>query len=174
MTLLHDGRYYDALHQFMVRDIAYWQLLAGPEPCRILELLLLEREDLERCLACIRRALAPRGRFAFDITMARPEQLLPEKPPTTYEHVGPETGGAITATHVQRYDRLRQIVTLDVTFRFADGTTVTDQVVQRVYVPDELRALLHGSEPLLRGPGVGRLFQRQSSSGFSTGGDSSP
>lgn len=104
--------------------------------------LLLDRDDLERSLACVRRALRPEGQFAFDLTAPRPEQLLPEMPIATYQHRDPTTGAPIVATHVRRYDRLRQLITLDASFRFPDGTTVTDQRVQRVYFPQELFGLL--------------------------------
>ena len=209
MTLLHDGRYYDAFHGFMTRDIEYWRLVAGSAPCRVLELacgtgrvaiplardghhvtgidvsesmlaqarlkaeglpirvvqgdmrelalgsfdriivpfnglrLLVEREEIERCLAGVRRALAPDGVFAFDLTMPRADQLLADKPATTHEHVDPETGTPILATHVQRYDRLLQVVTLEVTYNFADGRVVRDEVIQRVYFPAEMNALMH-------------------------------
>jgi len=209
MSLLHDGRYYDALHTFMVRDIEYWRALAGPEPRRILELacgtgrvaiplardghdvtgidssesmletarakaadlairfervdmrelafeaafdlivfpfngirLLLERADLERCLVGVRRALRPDARFALDVTMPVPEQLPAELPVTTLHHKDPLTGEPIVATHRRRYDRVAQRITLDATFRMSNGSTVTDHVVQRIYFPQELEAVL--------------------------------
>jgi SAM-dependent methyltransferase len=208
MSLLHDGKSYDALHAFMVRDLEYWQRMAGAQPRRVLELacgtgrvaiplardghavtgidhsesmldqarskagdlpirfvradirdfaverfdliicpfnglrLLLERADLERCLVCVRRALRTGASFAFDVSAPRPEQLVPESPPRTFEHADPETGAPIVATHQHRYDRLRQLLTLDASFRFRDGTTTTDRIVQRIYFPQEIFALL--------------------------------
>ena len=85
--------------------------------------LLRERADAEQCLAAIRRHLAPGGRFALDFTNPRFEKLT-------------------ATTHVASYDRVRQQKTVDITYRFADGSTATDQLVLRVYFPQELLALL--------------------------------
>jgi SAM-dependent methyltransferase len=208
MSLLRNGKYYDALHAFMVRDVEYWRWLAGPSPRRVLELacgtgrvaiplardghdvvgvdiepsmieaarrkagslparfeqadmrdftcapvdlvivpfngtrLLLDRKDFTRCMTCVKRALRPEGRFAIDVTMPRPDQLVDELPPATYHHRDPLTGAAITATHVRRYDRFLQRITLDATFTFEDGTQVREQLEQRVYFPQELVGLL--------------------------------
>src|SRR5262249_34025360 len=100
--------------------------------------LLIDRTDLERALASVRRVLRAGGRFAIDVTAPRPEQLLAEQPVTTHHHVDPIDGTPIVATHVRHYDRMRQQITLDATFRFADGRSEVDHVLQRVYFPQEL------------------------------------
>jgi SAM-dependent methyltransferase len=104
--------------------------------------LLIERDDLERMLAGVRRALRSGGRFAFDVTAPVPGQLVPELPVTTHRHVDPIDGTPIVATHVRRYDRFRQVITLDVSYQLSGGRTDVDQLVQRVYFPQELFALL--------------------------------
>lgn len=208
MSLLRDGRYYDALHSFMVRDVAYWRACCGPAPLRVLELacgtgriaiplagdghhvtgidleesmiaaatrkpggdavtfvradmrdfacgtfdrvllpfngfrLLLERDDVERCLACVRRALAPDGTFALDVTAPDPATLVSRMPVTTHHHRDPHDGSTLVATHERRYDRVRQTITLSATFQLGDGSRTSEELVQRVYFPQELIALL--------------------------------
>ena len=102
--------------------------------------LLLERDDLERCLGCVRRALAPGGRFAFDLQMPRPDQLAPGD--KQFEHRDPDTGAPLVALYRGRYDAIAQRKILDIEFRFADGTVATDHLEQRIYFPQELEALL--------------------------------
>jgi hypothetical protein len=101
--------------------------------------LLLERTDLERCLACVARALRPGAHFVFDVTAPRPDELVPVLPVITRQHTDP----AVTAVHRRTYDRSTQTVRLEATFTHADGTVVTDVIVQRVYFAQELVALLH-------------------------------
>jgi SAM-dependent methyltransferase len=108
---------------------------------------LYERRDVERALATVRRHLAPRGRFVFDVSMPdlgamnrRPEKLY-RGPALTH----PDTGKRYHYLETFEYDAPRQVQMVSMIFQ--DASALDDLRIvplsQRQFFPRELEALLH-------------------------------
>jgi SAM-dependent methyltransferase len=101
-------------------------------------------EDIERCLACIRRHLAPGGRFIFDIFNPSLRVLMrdPTKryPDATY--TDPDGRGTIEVTENNVYDSKLQINTVNLYFKMPDGGEVRGELAMRIWYPREMDAVL--------------------------------
>ncbi|MFZ1946928.1 MAG: class I SAM-dependent methyltransferase [bacterium] len=101
-------------------------------------------EDLERCLACVKRHLAPGGRFIFDIF--NPSLAILMRDPTKrYPHsiyLDPEGGGTIEVTENNVYDARLQINTVRLYFKMPDGSEGRGDLVLRIWYPQEMDAAL--------------------------------
>jgi SAM-dependent methyltransferase len=108
---------------------------------------LYTRRDLERALAGVRRHLAPRGRFVFDVlmpdlrAMVRDPGRLYKGPAVTH----PETGARYDYFEAFSYDALREVQLMSLVFqsqeRLEDLRSLP--LSQRQFFPEELLALLH-------------------------------
>jgi SAM-dependent methyltransferase len=213
MSLLYDGRYYDA-HNYQLNDLPFWERLAERYGDPVLELAcgtgrvacplaergfavvgidqepaMLERlarksrgmssapeavrgdirrfdlgrvfpliifpfnalchlerpEDLADCLACVKRHLAPGGRFAIDVF--NPDLDILNRPPGARfphaEFADPDGRGPIIITQTGWYDRAAQINHLTLSYQLPGGAREIDEPLDmRVYFPQEVDALL--------------------------------
>ncbi len=102
--------------------------------------------DAERLLGCVRDHLEPRGRFVLDVTNPRLAPLADCAPADTsvakYQFEDPGGTGVVGATHHARYDRVSQILDVELEYALPDGKTTRDRLRMRMYFPQELRALL--------------------------------
>ncbi|MFQ5512994.1 MAG: class I SAM-dependent DNA methyltransferase [Myxococcota bacterium] len=107
---------------------------------------LYTHEDQLACLACVRRHLAPGGRFAFDVFSPDPERSRlahePEAEDVRFEMDG-ET--IIRLTAVER-DLDRRLLTARMRYERRSGNEVIDSeridIPMRYFSADELRALM--------------------------------
>lgn len=109
---------------------------------------LYTRVELAACLARVRDALAPGGRFAFDVQLPHLEWLTRDpdrrRARTRFRH--PATGEHLEYSTNHEYDPINQIVLIRLYYRSLDGGD--ERVVhlsQRKFFPAELEALLHAS-----------------------------
>jgi ubiquinone/menaquinone biosynthesis C-methylase UbiE len=106
---------------------------------------LLRPEDLEACLACVRRYLKPSGRFIVDVFVPNLE-ILCRKPDVRYffaEYADPEGSGDIVMRESNVYNPATQIMTITL-FRSLPGQAeeAVGDLNLRVYFPQELDAAL--------------------------------
>jgi SAM-dependent methyltransferase len=101
-------------------------------------------EDLERCLACIKRHINRDGRFIFDIfnpSLA----ILQRDPAQRYPHSvysDPDGGGTIEVTENNHYDAKLQINTVHLYFKMPDGSVGRAELALRIWYPQEIDAIL--------------------------------
>lgn len=107
---------------------------------------LLTREDVERFLSGVRRALRPNGVVAIDVhnptaswLKALPLSGTPKQ--TSFEHR--RTHERIIVTTTDEYQADRQVITQQHRYSFADGSVRESTVVLKLYFPVELQWLLH-------------------------------
>ncbi len=105
---------------------------------------LYEPDDFARCFACVRKHLAPDGRFVFDVRMPQPIELArdPDRAYKGRPFVHP-TLGRVGYSETFRYDPIKQVQF--VTMRFTpEGRRreVEAVLAHRQIFPAELRALL--------------------------------
>ncbi|NLI76808.1 MAG: class I SAM-dependent methyltransferase [Candidatus Riflebacteria bacterium] len=106
---------------------------------------LHDRPSLEAFFACVRRHLAPGGRFLVDVfnpslqVLTRPEgQVYP-----VGGYPDPDGQGSVEITETNVYDRATQVNRIKWRFAFSDGRPdVVDELNMRVFFPQELDALL--------------------------------
>lgn len=110
---------------------------------------LYTRDDIARALATVRRHLAPRGRFVFDVLMPDLRAML-RTPGRLYRGprvVHPETGQAYEYFEAFEYDAVRQVQLVSMVLQNCEK--LEDLRVlplsQRQFFPEELVALLHAS-----------------------------
>jgi SAM-dependent methyltransferase len=105
---------------------------------------LLTLSDLERCLACVRRHMDGGSRFIIDIFNPSLKIILRD-PATRYPHAtyqDPDGRGTVEITENNHYDAASQINTIHLYYHMPDGTERTDDLVLRMFFPQELDALL--------------------------------
>lgn len=106
---------------------------------------LLDRESLEACLACVRRHLAPDGRFVLD-TFNPDLSFLVRSPADRFplvEYDDPHGRGRVVVTEQSSYDRASQLN--HVVWRYEIGGVPDARVAcftMRLLFPQELDALL--------------------------------
>jgi SAM-dependent methyltransferase len=108
-------------------------------------LLLPELEDLEACLACVRKHLAPGGKFIVDVFNPSLEILRRDhsKRYPHREYPAPDGGGTIVVTESNLFDATEQINHLRLYYQFPGKAQFTvEEVPVRIYFPKELAALL--------------------------------
>jgi len=108
---------------------------------------LYTRRDLERGLATVRRHLAPRGRFVFDVSMPDLRAMV-RSPGRLYRGprvVQPGTGKRYDYFESFEYDALREVQLVSMVFQSVEE--LSDLRVlplsQRQFFPEELMMLLH-------------------------------
>jgi SAM-dependent methyltransferase len=106
---------------------------------------LLQRDEIEACLRCVRRNLAPGGRFIVDVFT--PSARILARDPAQQFPVGqyddPDGGGRITVTETSRYDPAAQVN--HITWHYQqDGNLKTSRVPLnlRMFYPQEIDLLL--------------------------------
>jgi SAM-dependent methyltransferase len=110
---------------------------------------LYTRDDVERCLACIKAALAPDGRFCVDMLMPDPAYFARPRfrwyGGTRYRH--PRHGDWYTYSERSSWDGVRQLNQMWFrSVRDPQGTgpeEIIAQLSHRYFSPTEIEALLH-------------------------------
>lgn len=106
---------------------------------------LLGLEDLEACLACVRRHLTHGGKFILDVFNPRLDILLrdPERRYPHSEYPDPDGRGAIVVAESNVYDRSSQINHIKLFYRLPGREEeMVEELVMRICYPQELDALL--------------------------------
>jgi SAM-dependent methyltransferase len=105
---------------------------------------LYSRKDVEGFLACVRRALAPRGTLAFDVSIPDPAELArkPERLYRTRPFVYPGVGKVRYGERFD-YDPIAQVLHVSMEFEPLEGEAFTTPLTHRQFHPQELEALLH-------------------------------
>jgi len=107
---------------------------------------LYDRRDVEQFLARVHAHLEPGGRFVFDCSVPRAEDLA-RRPDRAYgaprlRH--PTTGQLVQYSERFEYDPIRQVMLVHITFTPTDGSASwTVPLTHRQFFPAELEALLH-------------------------------
>jgi SAM-dependent methyltransferase len=110
---------------------------------------LYTRDDIERCLECVKAHLDPDGLFAFDVQLPDMRWLLKDPGKlwarTRFRHPVTRQRLAYSTNHV--YDPVRQIAFIRLFYEpLEDGPLKETYVVrlsQRKFFPAELAALMH-------------------------------
>jgi hypothetical protein len=105
---------------------------------------LLQLEDLEGCLASVRRHLTPGGRFVFDIFVPNLD-ILRRAPNTRFHfsaYADAEGGGEIVVKESNIYDSATQINHISLFRVLPGGEEVLGELPLRIYYPQELDAIL--------------------------------
>lgn len=106
---------------------------------------LLNLEDLEACLACVKAHLRPRSRFIVDVFHPDLRFLLrnlEERYPHA-EYADPDGQGTVVVTETNWYDPAAQINRLKLYYKLPGrAEEVVEELNMRIYFPQELDALL--------------------------------
>jgi SAM-dependent methyltransferase len=107
---------------------------------------LTEPEDLQACLAAVRRHLAPGGMLAFDVVLPDPRHLVPPEDGPRRLDLGPNPTSAIEGEEWVEYDPVRQLRIAHWRLWPPDQEEVAlAPLVQRQFFPLELPLLLQAS-----------------------------
>lgn len=107
---------------------------------------LYQRSDVEKFFARVRSHLLPSGRFVFDFSLPRAENLGANP---NHRYGAPRFRHPRSATLVRygerfEYDPFRQVLLVNMEFSPEDGAMPwTVPLAQRQYFPQEMEALLH-------------------------------
>ncbi|HMJ15398.1 MAG TPA: class I SAM-dependent methyltransferase [Polyangiaceae bacterium] len=107
---------------------------------------LYTRQEVEQFLARVRQHLAPGGRFVFDVSVPRPDDLNrdPERKYRAPRIRHPSTGQLLRYTESFEYDSLRQLLLVTMEFTpVAGGAPFSVPLTHRQFFPRELETLLH-------------------------------
>lgn len=105
---------------------------------------LLTYQDLEACLACVRRHLAPDGRFVVRVFVPDVSLLTgdADERRSFASYADPDSGEPIVVTHTSRYDPATQIKHNRLYARVGEGAEQeVGEMPMRMYFPQELDAL---------------------------------
>lgn len=105
---------------------------------------LYTADDLAACFACVRRHLAPGGRFVFDVRFPDARELArdPSREYAAGSFVHPTLGVRVRYTEQFDYDPVAQVQVITLRFYAPDGAVTETVLAQRQIFPDELRGLL--------------------------------
>ena len=107
---------------------------------------LLEREDQEAMLACVREHLAPDGRFVIINQFPTPDRMANAEEQDWFSYKD-ENGRDVRVSGTDRYDPVRQIRHETAYRRWIDGegkeVTRRARLAMRLIFPQEMMALLH-------------------------------
>jgi ubiquinone/menaquinone biosynthesis C-methylase UbiE len=106
---------------------------------------LLELEDFEACLACVRRHLSTEGRLIIDVFNPRLDILLRDsaKRYPHGEYPDPDGKGTVVVTENNVYDRASQVNHIKLFYRLpGQEDELVEELKMRIYFPQELDALL--------------------------------
>lgn len=104
------------------------------------------REDLEGLFRSVRKALAPGGRFVFDVFNPDPRYLSrdPEELLPVAYYDDPAGGGKMLVNESYNYDKRAQVSRITWYYRREkDGRTLKKALNLRCFFPEELLALAH-------------------------------
>ena len=106
---------------------------------------LYDHGDVEAFLACVKAHLLPRGRFVFDISLPRADDLNrdPERKYRVPRIRHPSTGQVVRYSERFEYDPLRQLLLVTMEFEPPSGRAFCVPLTHRQFFPRELAALLH-------------------------------
>lgn len=107
---------------------------------------LYDRGDVERFLARVRSHLAPKGRFVFDFSLPRSENLGADPARRYGAPRFRHPGAASLVRYGERfdYDPIRQVLLVNMEFAPEDGSPPwTVPLAQRQFFPREIEAFLH-------------------------------
>ena len=108
---------------------------------------LLEREDQEAMLACVREHLTPDGRFVIVIRFPRPGMMEDTAEEQDWFSYKDENGREVRVSGTDHYDPVRQIRHETAYRRWHDGdgmeVTRRARLALRLLFPQEMEALLH-------------------------------
>jgi SAM-dependent methyltransferase len=105
---------------------------------------ILENNDIENCLSCIKDHLNKDGRFIFDVFNPNLE-ILTRDPSKKYKRIGypdPDGKGNVTVTGTHHYDKATQIMHYTSYHRIKNEETV-QKLKLRIFFPQELDMLLN-------------------------------
>ena len=105
---------------------------------------LLSLQDFEACLSCVKKHLAPRGRFVVDVFSPKMEKLLevPGERSLFAEYDDPDRRGRVVITETYVYEPDTQIKRIT-THHAVPGQQETEgKLDMRMYFPQELDALM--------------------------------
>jgi SAM-dependent methyltransferase len=105
---------------------------------------LLSLADFEACVACVRKHLAPGGRFVIDVFVPKME-LLVEKPGERFpfsEYDDPDGRGKIVVTESYVYEPDTQIKRITTHHAIPGEEETEGELNMRMYFPQELDALI--------------------------------
>ena len=106
---------------------------------------LLTIADFEACAACVRKHLAPGGRFIIDVFVPHCGILTRDpvgRYPMSEPYDDPDGRGRIAVTHNNIYDPTTQVNHITTYTTWSSGEEVAGEVDMRMYFPQELDALL--------------------------------
>jgi SAM-dependent methyltransferase len=106
---------------------------------------LLTRSEVERCLHCVRRHLAPEGRLVLDLFM--PSLRVLTRDPAQSFPVGryddPGGDGLVTVTETNRYDAATQVNHITWHYQWENKSDIVHVPLDlRMFYPEEIDALL--------------------------------
>ncbi len=133
-TILGDMRHFDLGRKFALITIPFRPFLH-----------LLDPPDQIACLDCVRRHLAPGGRFIFDVFDPRLDILASENrlAALEYEFTGPQGHSMQRSARRVRHDRARQVIHMELIFTDKQtGVQQTMPLVMRYCFRYELEHLL--------------------------------
>ncbi|WP_426957979.1 class I SAM-dependent methyltransferase [Muricoccus radiodurans] len=100
---------------------------------------LLTAEEVQACLTCVRRHLAPGGVLAFDVVLPKPEALIRPADGWVRLDTGPNPSPAVRAEERASYDPVAQIRTSNWRIRVPDAADcVVAPLSLRQFFPQEL------------------------------------
>jgi len=106
---------------------------------------LVEAKDLEACFACVKRHLAPQGKFIIDSVNPRLD-ILSRDPEERFPHSrypAPNGRGMVEVTESNSYDTCRQINHVRLYHRMPrEGGEFVEEMAVRIFFPQELNSLL--------------------------------
>jgi SAM-dependent methyltransferase len=118
---------------------------------------LTRTEDLRRCLAAVRRHLAPGGVLAFDVMQPDLRLLTLPEGAARRLALGPNPSSAIEVDEIAQYDPVAQVRASQWCIRVADGV---GHGVGQIMAPLELRQFFPQELPLLLESGGMELVAR--------------
>lgn len=106
---------------------------------------LIEAKDLHSCFACVKRHLAPKGKFVIDSSNPRLESLLRD-PQSRFPHSrypAPSGQGTVEVTESTSYDASLQVNYIRLYHKIPrEVSEFVEEAVARIYFPQELNTLL--------------------------------
>ena len=106
---------------------------------------LLTIADFEACAACVRKHLAPGGRFIIDVFVPHCGILTRDpagRYPMSEPYDDPDGRGQVAVMHNNIYDPTTQINHITTYTTWSSGEEIAGEVDMRMYFPQELDALL--------------------------------
>jgi ubiquinone/menaquinone biosynthesis C-methylase UbiE len=105
---------------------------------------VIENQDIENCLTCIKNHLNKNGRFIFDVFNPNLE-ILTRDPSKRYdrdEYPNPEGKGTVSISESNCYDKVKQINQLTTYYKI-NNEEIVKKLKLRMFFPKELDMLLH-------------------------------